>query len=251
MTPNFRDLIHADRPAVGMWIASGDAVCAEICAGSGLDWLIIDGEHAPNDLRSILAQLQAISAYPIAPVVRPPIGDPVLIKQLLDIGVQNLLIPMVHSREQAESVVRAVRYPPRGIRGVGSALARSSRWNRIRGYTAGADAAMTTVVQIESTAALDALEEIVSVDGIDGVFIGPADLAASMGHLGEQSHPDVIAAVEDAIGRVAALGKPVGVNAFEEKLAKRYLAAGVRFILVGSDVTLLARGSEDLASRFG
>jgi 4-hydroxy-2-oxoheptanedioate aldolase len=174
----------------------------------------------------------------------------VLLKQLLDIGVQSLLIPMVDTVEQAESVVRAVRYPPRGVRGVGSALGRASRWNRDAGYLARADEGITVLVQVETQRGLDQLEGIVTVDGIDGVFIGPADLAASLGHLGQQDHPEVIDAVETAIKTVTALGKAAGVNAFAEPLARRYLDAGCRFALVGADVTLLARGSERLAATY-
>jgi 4-hydroxy-2-oxoheptanedioate aldolase len=186
----------------------------------------------------------------VTPVVRPPTGDPVVIKQLLDIGAQTLIIPMVDSAEQAESLVRAVRYPPRGIRGVGSALGRASRWNRTAGYLQAAEAEITLIVQIETGGGLERLDEIAAVDGVDAVFIGPSDLAASLGHLGEQEHAEVVAAVEAAIAAVGRLGKPVGVNAFAEATARRYLDAGCRFILVGADVTLLARGSESLAATY-
>jgi 4-hydroxy-2-oxoheptanedioate aldolase len=245
----WRATLAAGRPTAGMWVASGSPVVAEICAGSGVDWLLIDGEHAPNDLRTILAQLQAVAPYPVTPVIRPPVGDPVLIKQLLDLGVEVLLIPMVESREQAQALVAATRYPPEGIRGVGSALARASRWNRVGDYLKQAATTVSLLVQIESRAGLDALPEIADVDGIDGIFLGPADLAASLGHLGQQDHPEVTGAVEAAIKAITAAGKPAGVNAFPKDLADRYLAAGARFILVGADVTLLAVGSEQLAAR--
>jgi 4-hydroxy-2-oxoheptanedioate aldolase len=245
----WRAALAGGRPATGMWVASGSPVVAEICAGSGVDWLLIDSEHAPNDLRTILAQLQAVAPYPVTPVVRPPAGDPVLIKQLLDLGAEVLLIPMVESREQAQALVAATRYPPEGIRGVGSALARASRWNRVSGYLKQAASTVSLLVQIESRAGLDALPEIADVDGIDGIFLGPADLAAALGHLGQQDHPEVTGAVEDAIKAITAAGKPAGVNAFPKDLADRYLAAGARFILVGADVTLLAVGSEQLAAR--
>ena len=246
----WRATLAAERPATGMWVASGSPVVAEICAGSGVDWLLIDGEHAPNDLHSILAQLQAVAPYPVTPVIRPPAGDPVLIKQLLDLGVEVLLIPMVESREQAQALVAATRYPPEGIRGVGSALARASRWNRVSDYLKQAAGTVSLLVQIESRAGLDALPQIADVDGIDGIFLGPADLAASLGHLGRQDHPEVTGAVEAAIKAITAAGKPAGVNAFPKDLADRYLAAGARFILVGADVTLLAAGSEQLAARY-
>jgi 4-hydroxy-2-oxoheptanedioate aldolase len=245
----WRAALAGPGPVTGMWVASGSPLCAEICAGSGLDWLLIDGEHAPNDVRSILAQLQAVAPYPVTPVVRPPAGDPVLIKQLLDVGAEVLLIPMVESGAQARALVTATRYPPQGIRGVGSALARASRWNRTGDYLPRAGDTVSVLVQVESRAGLDAIADIAAVDGIDGIFLGPADLAASLGHLGEQDHPAVVAAVEDAIAAVTGAGKAAGVNAFPPDLARRYLGAGARFILVGADVTLLARGSEALAAR--
>lgn len=250
MVESLKDRLAGTRPQIGMWVASASAYCAEICAGSGLDWLLIDTEHAPNDLRSVLAQLQAVAAYPVAPVVRPAIGDPVVIKQLLDLGAQNLLIPMVETAGQAEDLVRAVRYPPSGDRGVGSALARASRWNRIPGYLTGADETISLVVQVESRRGLESLAAIAGVDGVDAVFIGPADLAASLGHIGQQNHPEVVAAVEAAIDTVRGTGKPVGVNAFVEDTARRYIAAGCRFVLVGADVTMLADGSERLARTY-
>jgi 4-hydroxy-2-oxoheptanedioate aldolase len=246
----WKQLLAGEEPLIGMWVASGSPYCAEICAGGGLDWLLIDSEHAPNDLRSILDQLQAVAPYPVTPVVRTPSGDPVAIKQLLDVGVEQLLIPMVESAAQAAELVAAIRYPPAGIRGVGSALARASRWNRIPDYLHAAAGAVSLMVQVESKRGLDALEEIVAVDGVDGVFLGPADLAASLGHLGRPDHPKVVAEVERAIGVITSAGKAAGVNAFVEAAARRYLSLGVRFILVGADVTLLARGSEELASRY-
>jgi 4-hydroxy-2-oxoheptanedioate aldolase len=245
----WRAALAGPGPVTGMWVASGSPVCAEICAGAGFDWLLIDSEHAPNDLRSILAQLQAVAPYPVTPVVRPPSGDAVVIKQLLDVGVEVLLIPMVESRAQARALVAATRYPPEGIRGVGSALARASRWNRVEGYLQRASETVSVLVQIESRAGLDAIADIAATGGVDGVFLGPADLAASLGHLGEQDHPEVVSEVEDAIKAITAAGKPAGVNAFPPDLADRYLSAGARFILVGADVTLLARGTEQLAAR--
>lgn len=241
----------AESPQLGMWIASGNAYSAEICAGSGLDWLMLDQEHVPNDLRSTLAQLQSVAAYPVEVLVRPASGDPVAIKRLLDIGVTNLIVPMVESAEQARDVVSATRYPPLGIRGVGSALARASRWNRVSDYLATADAGISVTVQVESAAGLKALADILAVDGIDAVFIGPADLAASLGRLGEPEHPEIVSLIEDTIALIAASGRRAGVNAFTETIARRYLDAGARFVLVGADVSLLARGSEALALTYG
>lgn len=251
LPPTFADRLAAsDRPLMGMWVCSGSPLIAEIAAGSGLDWLLIDGEHSPNSLESILAQLQAVAAYPATPLVRPPYGDVVTIKQYLDLGVQNLLVPMVDSAEHAAEMVRAVRYPPAGVRGVGSALARASRWNRVPDYLADAAGTISLTVQIESVAAVDRVEEILAVDGVDGIFVGPSDLAASMGLLGQQEHPDVVAAVEHCIRAASLAGKPAGVNAFAPAVADRYLDAGAAFVLVGADVAMLARASEALADRF-
>jgi 4-hydroxy-2-oxoheptanedioate aldolase len=243
-------LAAAERPLIGMWCCSGSPLVAEICAGAGLDWLLIDGEHGPNDLGTILAQLQAVAAYPVTSVVRVPSNDPVVIKQVLDLGAQNLLVPMVGSAEHAAAAVAAVRYPPGGMRGVGSALARSGRWNRVEGYLADGNSHTSLLVQVESTAGVDAAGEIAAVDGVDGVFVGPSDLAASMGLLGQQTHPDVTEAVLRTFDAVRAQGKAVGVNAFDPAVADTYLQAGASFAVVGADVTLLARGSEALAARF-
>lgn len=243
-------LAAADRPLAGMWVCSGSPLIAELCAGAGLDWLLIDAEHSPNGLEGILAQLQAVGGQPAVPVVRPPANDPVSIKQYLDLGVATLLVPMVDTAADAQAAVAAAHYPPRGIRGVGSALARASQWNRVPEYLARASEFVTVIVQIESVEAVENAAEIAAVDGVDAVFVGPSDLAASMGLLGQQEHPEVVAAVERTIAAVRSAGKPVGVNAFAEATARRYLAAGVDFILVGADVALLARGSEALAATY-
>ena len=250
-TNTFRDaLATADRPLAGMWVCSGSPLIAELCAGSGLDWLLIDAEHSPNGLESIMAQLQAVNGYPVDVLVRPPVNDTVLIKQYLDLGVQNLLIPMVNSAAEAEAAVAATRYPPHGVRGVGSALARAARWNRIPDYLARAGETVSVTVQIESTAAVEAVENILAVDGVEAIFLGPSDLAASMGLLGQQEHPDVRAAVEHCLAAAKAAGKPSGVNAFNPDTARRYLDSGANFILVGADVAILARGSESLAAEY-
>ncbi|MBG6179147.1 aldolase/citrate lyase family protein [Arthrobacter sp. CAN_A1] len=243
-------LAGADRPLAGMWVCSGSPLIAELCAGAGLDWLLIDAEHSPNGLESILAQLQAVHGYPVHAMVRPPANDTVLIKQYLDLGVQNLLIPMVHTVADAEAAVAATRYPPEGVRGVGSALARAARWNRVPDYLARAGETLSLTVQIESVAAVAAVEAILAVDGVDAIFVGPADLAASMGVLGQQDHPRVRAAVEHCLSAAQKMGKPAGVNAFNPATARHYLDSGASFILVGADVALLARGSEALAAQF-
>lgn len=249
LDPTFRHALNAaERPLVGMWICSGSPTVAEICAGSGLDWLLIDAEHSPNGLEAILAQVQAVHGYPVTPLVRPPSGDALIIKRYLDLGVQNLLVPMVDTAEQAAAVVRATAYPPEGVRGVGSALARTSRWNRIPDYLQHARDTMSLYVQVESAKAVLNVEAITATDGVDGIFVGPADLAASMGFLGQQDHPDVVDAVLRSIDVANAGGVKVGVNAFDPTLARRYLDAGADFILVGADVQLLARGSTALAA---
>lgn len=247
----FREALAAsDRPLIGMWVCSGSPLVAEICAGGGLDWLLIDMEHGPNQLESVLAQLQAVAAYPVSPLVRAPGLLPVMVKQILDLGAQNILMPMIDTPEQAEAAVRAVRYPPRGNRGVGSALARSARWNRVDDYLANGDDHVSLFVQIESVTGVGNAAEIAAVYGVDGVFVGPSDLAASMGLIGRQTHPDVVVAVERAFEAVRGAGKPVGVNAFDPAVASAYLGQGASFVLVGADVAMLARGSEALAERF-
>jgi len=241
---------EAGRPLAGMWVCSGSPLVAELCAGAGLDWLLVDAEHSPNGLETILAQLQAIHGYPVHILVRPPVNDTVVIKQYLDLGVQNLLIPMVNSAAEAKAAVAATRYPPQGVRGVGSALARAARWNRVPDYLARAAETISVTVQIESSAAVEAVEDILAVDGVDAIFMGPSDLAASMGLLGQQEHPEVRAAVEQCLSAAKAAGKPAGVNAFNQATVEHYLANGAAFILVGADVAILARGSEALAAKY-
>jgi len=232
----------------GLWAGLADPVAAEIVAGSGLDWMVIDAEHAPNDLRTVLAQLQAVAAYPIEPIVRPVRADPALIKQYLDLGAQSILAPMVESAAQAEELVAAVRYPPRGIRGV--ATARAARWGRVSGYWAGADDEICLIVQIETPAAVAAIDEIAAVDGVDALFVGPSDLGAALGHLGQPARAEVRSAVSDAITAISATGKAAGVLAATPDLAVEYAAAGATMVGLGVDTILLARATSDLADRF-
>jgi 4-hydroxy-2-oxoheptanedioate aldolase len=246
----FKRALRERRPQIGLWAALAHPYTAEICAGSGFDWLLIDGEHAPNELQSMLTQLQAIAPYPVAPVVRPPWNDFVRIKQILDIGAQNLLIPMIESVEEAKAAVAAVRYPPAGIRGMGSALARSSRWNRIPDYPLRANDEMCVLLQIETPKGLAALESILAVDGVDGVFIGPADLSAGMGYVNNPEHPDVTAAIDAAIGRIIAAGKAAGILHTKPERAQHFLSLGATFVAVGVDASLLARATESLAAQF-
>lgn len=243
-------LSMADRPLYGGWICMGSPVSAEVMAGSGLDWVLIDMEHAPNGLESVLAQLHAVSGYPCTPVVRVPEGEPVAIKQVLDLGAQTLVVPMVSTPQQARDIVAAAQYPPAGRRGVGSALARSARWNRVENYLRDAVEYVSVIVQIESLEGVANARAIAKTPGIDAVFVGPSDLAASMGLLGQQTHPDVTSAVLDAFEGARHAGKPFGVNAFMPDMVERYTAAGATFVLVGADVALLARESEALAARY-
>ncbi|KQZ22973.1 HpcH/HpaI aldolase family protein [Microbacterium sp. Root553] len=251
LSRSFRErLAAADRSLIGMWACSGSPLVTEVAAGSGLDWLLIDMEHSANSLESTLVQLQVVAAYPIAPVVRVPSNDAVAIKQVLDLGAQDIIVPMVSSVEEARAAVAATRYPPQGVRGVGSALARSARWNRVDDYLQDSASHTSLTVQIETTAGVEAAAAIAAVDGVDGVFVGPSDLSASMGLLGQQTHPDVVAAVHRVFAAVAGTGTPVGVNAFDPAAADAYIAAGADFVAVGADVALLARASEALAARF-
>ncbi|ANY87168.1 MULTISPECIES: 4-hydroxy-2-oxoheptanedioate aldolase [Pseudomonas] len=246
----FKQRLQRGETQIGLWLGLADPYCAELAANAGFDWLLIDGEHAPNDLRSLLGQLQAIAPYPSQAVVRPVIGETALIKQLLDVGAQTLLVPMVESADQARQLVSAMRYPPSGVRGVGSALARASRWNTIPGYLDHADAQMCLLVQIENREGLANLDAICAVEGVDGVFIGPADLSAAMGHRGNPGHPEVQAAIEDAIVRIRDAGKAAGILSADQTLARRYIELGAAFVAVGVDTTVLMRGLQALMGAF-
>lgn len=246
----FKQALAHHQAQIGLWVGLADGYCAELAANAGFDWLLIDGEHAPNDLRTILQQLQAVTPYDAQPVVRPPVGDAALIKQYLDIGVQTLLVPMVDTAEQARELVRATRYPPEGIRGVGSALARASRWNSIPGYLDQADGEICLLLQIETRQGLENLDEIAAVEGIDGVFIGPADLSASLGHRGDPGHDEVQNAIEDGIARIQEAGKAAGILSANRTLARRYLELGATFVAVGVDTSLLMNAMKALAGEF-
>ncbi len=251
LNSSFRErLTAADRAMAGMWVCSGSPLIAEVVAGSGVDWLLIDMEHSANSLESVLHQLQAVAACPVSPLVRVPWNDAVIIKQVLDLGAQNIIVPMVSSAAEAEAAVAATRYPPEGIRGVGSALSRSARWNRVDDYLQTAAKHVSLTVQIETSAGVDNAAQIAAVDGVDAVFVGPSDLAASLGRLGQQSHPEVVDAVRQTFAAVKAAGKAVGVNAFDPATADGYISAGADFVAVGADVAMLARASESLAARF-
>ncbi len=265
-TPNnlFKHALAQKQAQIGLWLGLASAYTTEICAGAGFDWLLLDGEHAPNDTQSVLAQLQTIAAYPLShAVARVSMGHghagEMLIKQYLDLGVQSLLVPMVDTPEQAAAVVRAARYPqdtgtagdaatPGGIRGMGGA--RASRWGRYPNYPKEANAQICILVQAETQTALDNLDAIVATEGVDGVFIGPADLSASLGHVGNPGHPVVQAAIDDAVRRIVKGGKAAGILTTDNALARHYLALGATFVAVGLDGNLLVRATNQLAAEF-
>ncbi|WP_395541214.1 aldolase/citrate lyase family protein [Neotabrizicola sp. sgz301269] len=232
----------------GIWLGLADPYAAEIAATTDFDWLLVDGEHAPNDIRSLSAQLAVIRGP--APVVRLPDDDPVKIKQVLDIGAQSLLVPMVESAAQAKAIWRATRYPPLGIRGVGSALARASGFAGVPDYLQTANDEICLILQVESVKGLAALEDILAVPGVDGIFIGPSDLAADMGLIGQPGHPDVTAAVIDALARIRAAGRSAGVLSTDPAFIATCKAAGANFVGVGIDVTVLANALRNLAHRW-
>lgn len=246
----FKRALAEGRPQIGLWQALASPYTAEICAGAGFDWLLFDAEHAPNDLPLLVSQLQAIKATASHAVIRPPVGEAWIVKQLLDIGAQTLLIPMIESRTQAETMVRAVRYPPHGMRGVGAALARASAFNRIPDYLQTANNEICLLLQVESRAGLAALDDIISTEGVDGVFIGPADLAADMGFLGRPGAPEVQAEVERALVAIRAHGKAAGILTGDVALAKHYFELGATFVAVGNDVALLANAASKLLAEF-
>ena len=257
----FKQALAEGRPQIGLWLGLADAYCAEICAGAGFDWLLIDGEHAPNGLTDVLAQLQAAAAYPGAnAIVRVPYGHgdagTALIKQTLDLGAQTLLVPMVDTPEQAAALVRATRYPQdddqgdaqRGIRGM--AGGRASRWGRCPQYAREANEQVCLLIQAETRLGLQNLDAMAATPGVHGVFIGPADLSASMGHVGNPGHPEVQAAIEDGIARIRKAGKAAGILTSDEAQARRYLELGALFVAVGLDTQILARQTSALAARF-
>lgn len=246
----FKAALKAGKPQIGLWLMFANAYATEICASCGFDWVLIDGEHTPNDIPLITASLQSVAGYGTEAVARVPIGDTALIKQYLDIGAQTILVPMVDTAAQAADMVRAMRYPPHGVRGVGAGSARASRWGAIADYVHTANDQVCLLVQAESKAAMENLDAILAVEGVDGVFFGPADLSASLGYLGNASHPVVQAAIEDGIRRVRAAGKAPGILTSDEAQARRYLELGALFVAVGIDVQVFTQSARALAQRF-
>ncbi len=248
-TNPFKARLRAGKMQIGLWLGLGDASVAELAAGTGFDWLVIDGEHGPNGLRDVLDQLRAIGSRSHA-VVRTRDDDRAGIKQMLDLGAQTLLVPMIESAEQAREAVRSILYPPHGLRGVGAGLARASDYNGVSDYLQTANGEVCLLLQVESVAGLDALDEILGVEGVDGVFIGPADLAADMGQLGNPGAAEVQAAVSDALVRIRAAGRAAGILTSDRALARGYAEAGVDFLAVGSDVGVLRAGLTALRGAF-
>jgi 4-hydroxy-2-oxoheptanedioate aldolase len=246
----FRQAMASGETRYGLWLGLPDTTAAEIAAGAGFDWLLIDHEHAPFELADILAHLQAIAPYDVAPLVRPVDDNPTLLKKLLDIGVQTFLVPMVESAAQAQAIVSALRYPPAGKRGLGTSLARAAAWGQVPDYLHRANAEICLLVQVETVAALANLTQILAVDGVDGVFIGPSDLSASMGYIGNPGQPEVVTAISDALRAITAAGKFAGVLCIDPALARDYRACGAGFIGVGVDTQILAQGARRLAQSF-
>jgi 4-hydroxy-2-oxoheptanedioate aldolase len=250
LPPNpFKRALRTGKPQIGLWSSLSSNYTVEVIAGAGFDWLLLDSEHSPNDLESLLTQLQAAAPYPAHSVVRVPWNDMVTIKRVLDIGAQSLLVPYVSTRAEAESAVTFTRYPPAGVRGV-AGTTRASRFGRVKDYAKRAHEEICLLVQVETQAALDNIEAICAVEGVDGVFIGPADLHASLGYPGEIANPKVKPLIDEAIGRIRKAGKAPGILTPSEADARHWLECGALFVAVGADVGILARGAEALAAKF-
>ncbi|HEY7459960.1 MAG TPA: HpcH/HpaI aldolase/citrate lyase family protein [Xanthobacteraceae bacterium] len=245
----FKQAIRAGKPQIGLWGSIPSHYSAEVVAGAGFDWFLIDTEHTPADIETVFHQLQAVAAYPTTPIVRVPWNDMVVIKRFLDLGVQSLLIPQVTTVEEAKNAVAYARYPTAGVRGV-AGTTRATRFGRIKDYFRQADAEICVLIQLETEAALKNIDAVAAIDGVDGIFIGPADLHASIGHLGDVAHEKVMPVIDDAIVRIARTGKAPGILTSSEEHARRWLKLGALFVAVGSDVGLLARGTDALVAKF-
>jgi 4-hydroxy-2-oxoheptanedioate aldolase len=245
----FKQALASRSLQIGLWSTLCSNIGAEVIAHSGFDWILLDTEHSPNELPNLVSQLQAMTGGTASPVVRAAWNDPVLIKRILDVGAQSILLPYVQTVEEAARAVQSVRYPPNGIRGV-SASSRASQYGRVKDYLTRADSQIALVVQIETRSALSQLAAISEVEGVDGVFIGPADLSASLGHIGQIQHPETQAALKDAAAQLARLGKAAGILASSEAAARQYIEWGYTFVAVGVDTRLLAASADALAQAF-
>lgn len=245
----FKAAIKAGKPQIGLWCSIPSNYTAELLAGAGFDWLLLDTEHTPVDIETVVTQLQAVAPYPTTPIVRVPSNEKTTIKRYLDTGAQTLLIPMVDTVEDAKAAIAYTRFPEAGFRGVAGAT-RATRFGRVKNYHVNAHKEICTLVQVESREALKHIEAMAELDGIDGIFIGPADLHASLGYLGERAHKDIMPVIDDAIRRIAKAGKAPGILTDSEENARRWLDCGATFVAVGADTGLLARNAEALAAKF-
>ncbi|MEE4187784.1 MAG: HpcH/HpaI aldolase/citrate lyase family protein [Roseobacter sp.] len=249
-TNRFKSALAQGDTLFGCWMSIGELYTAEILGRAGFDWLLIDGEHSPNDIRSIRDQVIALATSDSHVVVRVPVGETWIMKQILDLGVQTVLVPMVDTAEQARALVRACRYPPEGTRGVGYSVSRAGGFGQFDNYGPTADAQICLVVQVETRTGLENLDDILAVEGIDGVFIGPADLSASMGYLGQTSHPDMQATILGALRRISESGKAAGILTTDDKMIAASLDAGARFVAVAMDIALLLENGKAVAARW-
>lgn len=246
----FKAALKQGRHQLGIWNTLGGNTVPEMLGGAGFDWVLIDCEHAPLETVEVLPALQAIAAYPeVSAIVRPASNDPVLFKRILDMGAQTLLVPFVETAEEAAAAVRAMRYGPSGIRGM-AGMTRATRYGRVENYFTTAQDQLCLIAQVETVRGLDNLEAIATVDGVDGVFIGPADLSASLGLPGQIDHPDVLAHIETAIARLQSIDTPAGVMALNPPSAKAFIAQGCLFTAVGVDLVLLAEATRRLRDAF-
>ena len=243
-----RDLING-KPLIGCWCSLASPITTEILGLAGFDWLLLDGEHAPNDVLSFIPQLMALKDSRSAPVVRPPWNDTVVIKRLLDAGFYNFLVPFIESADDARRAVAATRYPPAGVRGV-SVAHRGNRYGAVADYQQVINDNIAVMVQIESRAGMQAIDAICDVDGVDGIFVGPSDLAAALGHLGNPSHPEVQQAMQQVFARAKAHGKPIGILAPVESDARRYQEMGASFVAVGSDLGAFRAETQALRDKY-
>jgi 2-dehydro-3-deoxy-L-rhamnonate aldolase len=247
---SFKNAIAKGDVQIGLWLSTATSYMAEISATSGYDWLLLDGEHAPNTIQTQYAQLQAIAPYSSHPIIRVAEGNRTLIKQALDIGAQTLLVPMINSAQDAQEMVSAMCYPPKGVRGVGASVARASRWGRVNDYMQVAEENLCLLVQAETKEAIDNLDEITKVDGVDGVFIGPADLSASLGYVDNAGHPEMQAIIEKSIKRIRALGKAAGTLAVDPEMAKKCIEWGASFVAVAVDTMLYTQALDTALAIF-
>jgi 4-hydroxy-2-oxoheptanedioate aldolase len=245
----FKHALAAGQLQIGLWSSLCSNIAAEVISDSGFDWILLDTEHSPNEIPALVSQLQAVQRGTATPIIRPAWNDAVLAKRALDIGAQTLLFPYVQNAEEAKRAVASTRYPPEGIRGV-AVSARASRYGRVPGYLTKANSEMCVLVQVETREAMKELEAIANVPGVDGVFIGPSDLAASLGHLGNPAHPDVQAAIHDAVTRLKKVGKPAGILTGNDDEIRRYIDWGYLFVAVGADVGLLSKAADALAKKY-